>query len=115
MRNGSTSSVRLPKYRPMPFGWNPAAAGRPRWAAARLLLDVARSTAPTTPVFVGPLLRLCQRVALPETVDWFLEELRVAAERPQDFAARWPERRQRNEVFFAALRQARGDWPGAPA
>jgi len=82
--------------------------------AARLLLEEARSAAPAVPDFLSPLLHLCQQVALPETTGWFLAELTVAAERPQELAARWPERRQRDEILFAALRQAPG-WPGSPA
>lgn len=82
--------------------------------AARRLLDEARAVTPGVVDFLAPLLHLCQQVSLPAATGWFLEELSVAADRPQEFAARWPERRQRDEILFAALRQAPG-WPGAPA
>jgi hypothetical protein len=82
--------------------------------AACRLLDESSAAAPELPSYLHSLLRLCQQVALPATGAWFTAELEALAERPEDFATRWPEQGLTHEILFAALRQSPG-WPGSPA
>jgi hypothetical protein len=87
----------------------------PLWGrAARRLLEESEAAGPHPPVFFRSLLRLCQQVALPATGAWFTKELETLAERPDDFAVRWPDSDLTAEILFAALRQSPG-WPGTPA
>jgi hypothetical protein len=80
----------------------------------RRLLDETSAEPPQPHSYLRPLLRLCQQVALPETGAWFTAELETLAERPEVFAARWPEQGLTEEILFAALRQSPG-WPGSSA
>jgi hypothetical protein len=82
--------------------------------AARNLLDEAGAVAPSPPLYLPSLLRLCQQVALPATASWFTAELAMLANRPDVFAVRWPDPDLIDEILFAALRQSPG-WPGSPA
>jgi hypothetical protein len=82
--------------------------------AARQLLEEASAASPVPPAYFRPLLRLCQQTALPATASWFVAEITSFAEQPEEFVARWPEDRFRNEILFAALRQSPG-WPGSPS
>jgi hypothetical protein len=81
---------------------------------ARRLLHEAGAAAPEVPPYFRSLLRLCQQITLPSTAAWFTAELKALAERPEEFAYHWPDKKQAREILFAALRQSPG-WPGSPA
>jgi len=73
------------------------------------MLDEARAKAPEVPAYFEPAVRVCQRVRLPHTGDWFEESLKALAENPSEEEAHWS-RKLIAEILFAATVQA----PGLP-
>lgn len=74
------------------------------------MLDEARATAPKTLAFFSDLLRLCQRIRIPQAGRWFAEELQNLATASQKTEDRWGSYEQTKEIVFAAIVQA----PGMP-
>jgi len=78
--------------------------------AALQLLDRARDLAPRVPPYFKSLLRLCQRLSLPQAASWFTEELATLAGDPDAADRRWGGYDHAKEIVYAALVQT----PGLP-
>jgi hypothetical protein len=76
--------------------------------AALRLLDRARAAAPEVPAYFGSLMRLCQRVRLPQTSAWFVEPLDALSRGAEQSEQAWGGHEVTEPFAFAAAVQAPG-------
>ena len=74
-------------------------------ASLRLLEEAATQSAEPTAFFIS-LLRVCQRVTLPDVESWFSKFVGELAEHPQRTESQWGQATK--EILYAALQQLRG-------
>ncbi len=74
--------------------------------ASHRLLSEASDSGQEPPPFLGPLLRLCQQVQVPDTEAWFIRFVQDLAADPAAMETRWG-KALLSELVYAAIQQAR--------